>query len=78
MTSNYLVNNAVTYRDRRRRGWRLLSGWLRYASICAIGLAAMWRWPRCCTLTACRGCSRASPGAGCGAVWNYVSTFLAG
>ena len=24
MTSNYLVNNAVTYRDRRRRGWRLL------------------------------------------------------
>jgi dolichol-phosphate mannosyltransferase len=34
MTSNYLVNNAVTYRDRRRSGWRLLTpmasdGWPR-------------------------------------------------
>ena len=78
MTSNYLVNNAVTYRDRRRRGWRLLSGWLRYASICAIGLAGN---VAVASLLHGHGMPRllaGLAGAGCGAVWNYVSTFLAG
>jgi len=78
MTSNYLVNNAVTYRDRRRRGWRLLSGWLRYASICAVGLAGN---VAVASVLHAHGMPRllaGLTGAGCGAVWNYVSTFLAG
>jgi len=39
MTSNYLLNNEITYRDRRRRGLRLLWGYLKFAALCALGLA---------------------------------------
>jgi len=39
MTSNYLLNNEITYRDRRRRGIGLLWGYLKFAALCALGLA---------------------------------------
>jgi dolichol-phosphate mannosyltransferase len=39
MTSNYLLNNEITYRDRRRRGVSLLWGYLKFAAFCALGLA---------------------------------------
>lgn len=39
-TSNYVLNNQLTYRDRRRRGWRLLSGLIGYAAISSLGFAA--------------------------------------
>jgi dolichol-phosphate mannosyltransferase len=76
MTSNYLVNNVVTYRDRRRKGWALMVGYLRFAVRCSISLVANvavaaelhvhglpWPWA-------------GLAGASCGAVLNYVSTFL--
>ena len=76
MTSNYFVNNAVTYRDRRLRGWRLLGGYVRFCPLCAVGLVANvavaaelhahgLAWPLA-----------GLAGAACGAVWNYVSTYL--
>ncbi|HTX51198.1 MAG TPA: glycosyltransferase family 2 protein, partial [Caulobacteraceae bacterium] len=76
MSSNYLVNNAVTYRDRRRKGWGLLAGYLRFAVRCSISLVANvavaaelhvhgLTWPLA-----------GLAGAACGAVLNYVSTFL--
>lgn len=37
MTSNYTLNNAFTYRDMRRRGWRWLTGLASFALICGIG-----------------------------------------
>jgi len=40
MTANFLLNNQLTYRDRRLRGWRLVSGWLSFAVICGVGAAA--------------------------------------
>lgn len=40
MTSNYLLNNLFTFRDRRRSGVRLLTGYLLYASISAVGVVA--------------------------------------
>jgi dolichol-phosphate mannosyltransferase len=76
MTSNYLVNNAITYRDRRLAGWRLAGGYLRFCLLCSLGLAANvsvavelhahgLAWPLA-----------GLAGAACGAIWNYVSTFL--
>ena len=38
MTSNYLINNAITYRDRKRRGWALLAGFARSCVLSAPGL----------------------------------------
>ncbi len=40
MSSNYLLNNMLTYRDLRLRGLRLLWGWLTFALACGIGAMA--------------------------------------
>ncbi|HET9902889.1 MAG TPA: glycosyltransferase family 2 protein [Xanthobacteraceae bacterium] len=37
MTSNFLLNNALTYRDRRLRGTAALKGLIAFYAICAIG-----------------------------------------
>ncbi|CAN5886398.1 glycosyltransferase family 2 protein [soil metagenome] len=77
MTSNYLVNNAITYRDRRKRGLALLTGYLKFCLFCSVGLAAnvavasmlherlpIW-WAADLT------------GAGVGAAWNFATTSVA-
>jgi dolichol-phosphate mannosyltransferase len=77
MTSNFLINNRVTYRDRRLRGLALMTGYVRFCALCALGLIAniaianlihehtTWWWPA------------AAGGALAGAIWNYVSTAIA-
>ena len=37
MTSNFFLNNSITYRDRRLKGWSLLSGFLSFCIICSFG-----------------------------------------
>jgi dolichol-phosphate mannosyltransferase len=69
---NFVLNNAVTYRDQRLTGWAFVTGLLRFEVICAVGAisnvgVATWiydydpRW-----WIAGLG------GALMGAVWNYV------
>jgi dolichol-phosphate mannosyltransferase len=78
MTSNYLLNNFLTYRDRRKRGLGLLVGYLQFCLACAAGLAinlgvgAVVRHflPNNDLLAT-------AAGVGVGAVWNYVSTAFA-
>ncbi len=77
MTSNFIFNNLITYRDRRLRGWRLLSGYLRFCALCSLGLAAnlaigdlVHSWTPLWWLAGLSG-------ALFGAAWNYVSTSLA-
>lgn len=77
MTSNFFVNNAVTYFDRRKRGLGLLAAYVRFCLLCSAGLfvnvavAAFLNdrlgMPRTSAIT----------GAAFGAVWNYVTTALA-
>ena len=38
MTNNFLLNNVVTFRDRRRARWQLLRGWLLYAGFQSVGV----------------------------------------
>ena len=41
MTGNFFLNNALTYRDRRLKGWRqLLDGWVSFCVVCAVGAVA--------------------------------------
>ena len=41
MTFNFLLNNALTYRDRRLKCWRqLLNGWVSFCLVCGVGAAA--------------------------------------
>jgi dolichol-phosphate mannosyltransferase len=37
MTFNFLLNNAITFRDRRLKGWHILSGLLIFYIACSIG-----------------------------------------
>ncbi len=41
LTFNFFLNNALTYRDRRLKGWRQLAdGWMSFAVICSVGAVA--------------------------------------
>ena len=76
MTSNFVLNNELTYRDRRLRGWRWLTGWLTFCIACSIGALAnvgiavqLFRQDTSWLLSALGGIA-------VGAVWNYaVSAF---
>jgi dolichol-phosphate mannosyltransferase len=77
MTSNYLINNEVTYRDRRLRGWRLLIGYLRFCALCGVGLIANVAVADLAQHHLHLWWAAGFLGAVFGAVWNYVSTSLA-
>lgn len=40
MTSNFAINNELTYRDVRLRGWKWVRGWLSFTVICSFGAIA--------------------------------------
>ena len=41
LTVNFFLNNALTYRDRRLKGWRQLAdGWVSFAAVCSVGAVA--------------------------------------
>jgi len=78
---NYTLNNAVTYRDRRRRGWRWLSGLASFLLVCSVGAAAdvgvsSYIYNNAEPGSVWRTLSLASVLAGLvvGAVWNYAGT----
>jgi len=74
MASNYLLNNTLTYRDRRRHGWALLTGFLSFAALCSIGMVAnigaatlIYHYEKTWLLAGLAG-------AFIGSVWNYAAT----
>ncbi len=40
MILNFILNNSITYRDRRLRGWKFLRGLVTFCLACGLGLAA--------------------------------------
>ncbi|HVW72816.1 MAG TPA: glycosyltransferase family 2 protein [Rhizomicrobium sp.] len=40
MTSNFLLNNELTYRDRRLKGWAMLRGFILFCLVCSVGIFA--------------------------------------
>lgn len=76
MSSNFALNNLLTYRDQRLRGWGLLRGWLSFVAACSIGglanvgiAAWLFRHEGGWILPAVAGVL-------VGAVWNYALTAL--
>ena len=74
MTNNYVLNNVLTYRDLRLRGWAFVRGWFSFVLACGVGALAnvgvavylyeydsLWL-------------SSAIAGVLVGAVWNYAVT----
>ncbi len=77
MTSNFLINNQVTYRDRRLHGLRLLTGYIRFCALCGVGLIANVAVADLAHRHLALWWAAGIAGAVFGAVWNYVSTSLA-
>ena len=77
MTSNYLINNEITYRDRRKHGWALAVGYLKFCALCSVGLAAnVAVGAMVHQLTGWKVAASIS-GTVFGALWNYATTALA-
>ncbi len=72
MTSNYFINNALTYRDRRHKGWRLMSGYLQFCLVCSVGLAANFAVADLVRTYVPGWIAAGTAGAAVGAIWNYV------
>lgn len=76
MTGNFLLNNLFTYRDRRLRGWRILSGLFSFYAICGLGALA-----NVGVASLIYGGGHAwwlagLAGAAVGIVWNYAITSI--
>jgi dolichol-phosphate mannosyltransferase len=74
MASNYTLNNALTYRDRRRRGWRFLTGLAAFAALCSLGLAAGVGVSTLLYQASAPWWFAGIAGASMGAMWNYVAS----
>ncbi len=77
MTSNYLINNAITYHDRRRKGLALLVGYIRFCLLCSAGLFVNVAIASFLNDRMHAAFLSGIAGAAFGAVWNYVTTALA-
>ena len=74
MTSNFFLNNAFTYGDRRLRGRRVWRGLISFYAACAIGALiavalADWLYLRSMSYWAA-----GLTGAGVAALWNFLTT----
>lgn len=77
MTSNFALNNALTYRDRRVRGWRVPLALLKFYTICSAGALSNVGVANWVFAGGTRWWAAGIAGSLVGAVWNYaMSTTL--
>jgi len=76
MVSNFSINNALTYRDRRLRGTRFLTGLLTFCAICSIGAVANVRLATQIFERHYEWWLSGLAGAAASVVWNYTVTSL--
>ena len=77
MTSNFAVNNAVTYFDRRKKGLALVGAYVRFCLLCSAGLFVNVAVASFLEDRLDMPATSTIAGAAFGAVWNYVTTALA-
>lgn len=71
ITSNFLLNNLLTYRDQRLTGLKLLRGWISFNLICAIGAVANVGIASWIYSTHSMWLADGLVGIAVGVVWNY-------
>lgn len=76
MTSNYLLNNLLTYRDRRRRGLGLFVGLLSFYAVCSIGVVANVGVANLVFHRDYQWWLAGLAGALVGTVWNYAASAI--
>jgi len=75
-TSNFFLDNIITYRDQKLRGWRLLRGLLIFYAVCAIGAIANVNIATTLYVEHTAWWSAGLAGAVIGVVWNYAASRL--
>lgn len=76
MTFNYAVNNALTYRDRRLKGFAWLRGWASFVVGCSVGAIANVGIAAYLFERQYQWVLAAIAGVLVGAVWNYAITLV--
>ena len=76
MTGNFALNNILTYRDMRLRGWRWLRGWASFLIACSIGAMANVGIASYLFERDTQWVLAGLAGILVGMVWNYVVTML--
>lgn len=76
MTSNFFLNNILTYRDRRLRGRQMITGLLSFYVVCSIGMIANVGVGQLIYEQNANWWLAGIAGALMGAVFNYVATSI--
>jgi dolichol-phosphate mannosyltransferase len=74
MTTNFLLNNAITYRDRRLRGWNILRGLILFYSACSFGVLINLKTAEFARATGFPWYAAGLLGLILSSVWNYGVT----
>ncbi|GGE11237.1 dolichol monophosphate mannose synthase [Polymorphobacter glacialis] len=76
MTVNFWLNNKLTYRDRRLKGWGIATGLLSFYAACSVGVAANVGVAGFIAAHQYRWWVAGVAGVLISAVWNYAATSL--
>lgn len=74
MTSNFFLNNQLTYRDRRLRGAKVIQGLLTFYAVCSVGVLANVGVASLIYAEPSYWWFAGTAGAIMGAVWNYAAS----
>ena len=76
MVSNFSINNALTYRDRRLHGWKFIAGLMTFCAVCGIGAIANVRLASAAFERHYDWWLSGLAGAAASVVWNYAVTSI--
>lgn len=77
MISNFLINNAVTFRDRRLRGWQLAKGLVTFCLACSVGAVINVSFAQFLLASGLFWLLAGIAGTAISSVWNYgVNTVI--
>lgn len=76
MTFNFAINNVLTYRDLRLRGWKWVRGWVSFILACSVGALANVGIASYLYQLETGWIPAAMAGILVSAVWNYAVTML--
>ena len=74
LVANFAANNILTYRERRRKGWRLITGFLFYAATCSVGNLSNYALAQVLVKRGIYWPIAGIAGLAVGSVWNFAAS----